>query len=312
MQDRRLPRQEPEGPERGHELRDDRGDGRPLNAHSPDENEQRIQNDVEHRADQRGHHADPREALRVDIAVEPQAGHDENGAGHIDRQIAVGKRPGGVAGPERIEQGPLEQKTDRRQQKPGEKQHGERVAHDLFRGLQISPAAGDRAQRRAARPEQIGKGDDRGDHGHAEPQPRQGQGTVTRDPPDIHPVHHIIENIDELRQRHGKREGKDISHHASFGKIVFCAVRRIRRHSVRLFYLFLFSPAVPCLAAPFAPLSASVPHPAHTNTYFCGSDEYPPVITFTPHPAHTNTYFCSRSKASRTSAWGRARFMRIA
>ena len=78
----------------------------------------------------------------------------------------------------------------------------------------------DGAQGRAPHAAQVGKAHEDGDDGQAQPQP--GQGQVPRQLAQIHPVHNIIEDVDELRHRHGERHLKDVPRHAPPGKVVLC------------------------------------------------------------------------------------------
>lgn len=48
---------------------------------------------------------------------------------------------------------------------------------------------------------QVGKAHQNGNDGQAQPQ--AGQGQMARQTAQVHPVHDIIKNIDELRHRHG-------------------------------------------------------------------------------------------------------------
>ena len=77
-------------PEKGNELGDDRGNGRSPDAHVQRENENRVENDVDHPADQGRHHADSGKALRIDEIVQAQTGLKEKGAEAVNAQIILG------------------------------------------------------------------------------------------------------------------------------------------------------------------------------------------------------------------------------
>lgn len=62
----------------------------PPDAHVQRENENRVEDDVDHPADQGRHHADPGKALRLDEIVQAQAGLEENGAQAVNAQIVLG------------------------------------------------------------------------------------------------------------------------------------------------------------------------------------------------------------------------------
>lgn len=68
----------------------DRGQGRPLNAHIQAKNQQRVQHQIDDRAQKGGHHAGFPEALGVDKGVHPQADHDGDNARQINHQVVFG------------------------------------------------------------------------------------------------------------------------------------------------------------------------------------------------------------------------------
>lgn len=80
----------------------------------------------------------------------------------------------------------------------------------------VAAAARNRAERRAAHAHKVRKGGDDRDDRKGQSQPSQGQCRRLRDMADIHPVHHIIKNIDQLRDRHRQRKAHDIAPHTAF------------------------------------------------------------------------------------------------
>ena len=90
----------------------DRGEGGSPHAHIQDKNKNRIQNDIGNRSQQNGHHSDFAKSLGIDKAVHPKTHHNKKAAEQINRDISVGKRPGGIAGSEQIEHGTFEYQTE--------------------------------------------------------------------------------------------------------------------------------------------------------------------------------------------------------
>ena len=75
-------------------LREDRCERRAAHAHAEHEHEQRVEHDVERRADRHGEHARCGKALRGDEGVEPERELHEDRAETVDRDIfeRVGER----------------------------------------------------------------------------------------------------------------------------------------------------------------------------------------------------------------------------
>ena len=69
----------------------------PADIHMEQENENRIQNDVDDGADERGHHAQHRVSLCGDEIVHSHGKQGEKGAAGINGQIGVRIGEGGVA-----------------------------------------------------------------------------------------------------------------------------------------------------------------------------------------------------------------------
>ncbi|MPN34172.1 hypothetical protein SDC9_181665 [bioreactor metagenome] len=100
--------QKKQHPNRRGALTDDGGQGRAPDSHIQSKNENRIQYNVEHRAQRHREHADPAEALGVDKGIEAQTDHHKQRAQQVHAQIGVGVYNGHVAGPKQKENRPAE------------------------------------------------------------------------------------------------------------------------------------------------------------------------------------------------------------
>ena len=199
-------------------LGDHCGQGRPLDAHVKEEDKYRVQDDVHNRPQPHRHHAHLSKSLGVDEGVHPQADHHKEGAHQVDGHIGVGVGVGGVAGPEQVEHGPLDDQKQGGDRRSEDQEQGKGVSHDPFCFLSVSPSPLHGAQRRAAGAAQIGKAHDNGDHRHCQAQP--GEGQVAGQQPQIDAVHHAVQHVDELGQRHGEGQGQNVFGDAPLGKVV--------------------------------------------------------------------------------------------
>lgn len=138
----------------------------------------------------------------------------------------------------------MKNETDRRQHRTAHEQHEISVAHDALRTLAFSLSARDRAQRRAARTEQIGeRGHDR-NHREAQAKPCERGRALPRDFADINTINYIIEQIEHLRDEHGRGKRQRFAAHAPLGKVDLPG---------RLF-LFQTGPSFPMTFCHFSPV----------------------------------------------------------
>ena len=194
-------------PQRAHELRDDRGDGRSLHAPPEHKDENRIQDNIRHCAHRHRQHSGTGAPLHNDKRVQAQGQLHKQGPGQIDLQVRrrVGDR--GVAGPEHIQKRPVEEIKQRHQ---GGGKHQEQPgagAEDALRPVAVPLAQPDGRQRRARRAGKSGKRRDQHGDGKCQPHARQGGGPHPGNVPDVYAVHDIIQNIDHLRDDGGHRHG---------------------------------------------------------------------------------------------------------
>ena len=212
-QDSPLPGEEFEHPHRRAALCDHSGQRRPLDSHIQHKDEHGVQDDIHHCAQPHRHHADLGKALRIDKGVHAQAHHNEKGAAEVDGEVGVGIGKGGLTGAEEIEHRALEQEKDQGGRRTQDQQQREGIAQNMLGLLIVSLPPADGAQRRAAHAAEVGKPHQNGDDGHGKSQ--SGERQMPGQPSEVHPVHHAVEDIDELRQRHRGRQHQNISWNAS-------------------------------------------------------------------------------------------------
>ena len=189
---------------------------RALHAQIQRKNEDGVQHDIHHRPQGHGEHAHHGKALGVDEGIHPKPDHHKQGPQQVNGQIVVGVGKGHAAGPEQIQDGTPEHEAEHGQPRAEQQQQHKGVAHDALGLFVLPPPPVDGAQGRAAHTAQVGKAHQNGNDGQAQPQ--AGQGQMARQTAQVHPVHDIIKNIDELRHRHGHSHTQNIAGHAPLEK----------------------------------------------------------------------------------------------
>ena len=207
--------QKEDHPRRGDRLREDGRDGRALDAHFKDEDEEGIERDVDDRPCRHRHHAVLGVALHVDEAVHARREHYERRADEIDVEVFRGVGVRCVARAEEIEDGLHEGIAQRHHEEGAAKQRREGVAHDLFGVRRLVAAAVDGAEGRAARTEEVGEGENERHDGEGEPQPREGVRGVRGKMPDVDAVHEVVEHLHEHGNGHRHGEPHDVFSDAS-------------------------------------------------------------------------------------------------
>ena len=200
------PRQERDDPDAGATLGDDGGQRRAAHAQAQHEDEQRIERDIERRADDHGDHRLARVALRGDERIEAEDELDKRRAQQIDGEIVrcVGQRVSARA--ERRQQRRHRQLEDREQHHGGAQQHERRDAENALRALAVVFAQLDGGKRRAARAEERGKGGDQRDDREGQPDAGERERADALDAADVDAVDHIVEHVDRLRDHGGQRQ----------------------------------------------------------------------------------------------------------
>ena len=180
-------------------------DCRAAHAHIQHENEQWVEYNIGHRPQQYGQHPHAREPLAINIWVETQRCHHADCTQEINNHISRRIWISGIACAKQIQDRFVEDDSRRSQRCPGQQQHEISVRHDFLRARLIPLAARNCAQRCAAYPEEIGKRRDQCNYRKTKPQPSEGYRSLTRDFPDIDPIHDIVKQIEQLCNQHRRR-----------------------------------------------------------------------------------------------------------
>ena len=198
--------QEGQHPCAGHRLGDNRRQRGALYAHIKSKDENRIQNNVGHRADQHGEHTRFCKALGCDKGVHAQRQLDEYSAYRINIHIADAVFNRIFTRAERHQEIPVPQKQGGRQYDRDRNLRRKAVAQRLLRRFRIPLSHEYGGARRAA---VTGKGgESRDDHNqrHTYSYARQRGCAHTGYVADIDSVHNIVEHIDNLRGHCRKRQ----------------------------------------------------------------------------------------------------------
>ena len=197
-QARLFTHQEADDPHAGNALRNHRRQRRATNAHVQAENENRVEHDVAHRADEHGHHARRREALRGDERIHAERQLHKQRAEGVDVQIIVRVFNRVFARAEGQQKFVTEQQQHRRQRQRNRDLQRKAAAQQLFGRVVIAAPHRDGSPRRAAggdqRRERRHDHNDRHAHAHAS----QREAADARDVTDVDAIHDVVEHIDQL------------------------------------------------------------------------------------------------------------------
>ena len=233
-----LAGQKPQDPAGTNRLTHHRSQRGALDTHAQHEDKNRVQNDVDHRTDDRGQHADLGKALCGDEGVHAHDQQHKYAAQNVDPGVIQCVGQGRLAGTKEGQQ------LRRRGIEAGSQHHGEdqqhrkAVAHDLFRPVLILLAHGNGRAGRATGTGQHSKAVDQ--HQNRQKQSRAGQGVRTHfgNMADIDPVNNIVEQIDDLRHHRRDRQLRQQFADAVFSHIRFRLFRVILFHESGSFFLF--------------------------------------------------------------------------
>lgn len=189
---RGVPQQEAHHPCAGDSLGDHRGQGRALDAHVQQVDEDGVQDNVADRSDEDGPHAESCKALGGDKEVHPQGHHHKEGAAGVDAHIGQGVKDRLLTAAEEPQQPLAPDPKPRRQHRRRCHKAGKAVAHDLLCGGVVTLSHGDSGPGRAPLGDEHGKGADQVDHREAQPHPRQRHPPHHRHMADIDAVYNII------------------------------------------------------------------------------------------------------------------------
>ncbi len=168
-----------------------------------------IQDHIGYGSGQYGLHAHLCESLTVDIGIHSKRDHDEDGAEQIDDHIAGGIGVGGAACAEQMKQRPVKCNSGYGQNNSYDNQHETGIIHDLSCCFFIIFSSGDRAQRRASSPEEVGEGCYHGNHRKAQAKPCQGQSSFAGESANVDPVNDVVEQVQKLCRQHGRSQRQD-------------------------------------------------------------------------------------------------------
>ena len=188
-------------------------------------NEQGIQQEVGHGADEHREHAGLPEALGVDVGIHSHPGHDERRARQVHAEIGVGIGEGVRTGSRPPEHRRLDQVA---QQGEGETHHQEHeigVALDAAGLLLVLLSPGDGKEGRAAGGPKGLEGADDHEDGGRQADAREGQLPI-RDMADVDPIHDAVQGVHQQGQGHGPGQPQNIPHQAPLGKIVLVPCRQ--------------------------------------------------------------------------------------
>ncbi len=212
-------REEQHRPQRGQKLRNYGRDRRALHAHAERENEQRVENDVGHRADNHGHHRSAGKALRGYETVKPHGQQCEHAAEDVNSHIVARIYDRVVARAER------EQKLPLKNQKPGGKkrrnrnEHYEAIEKYTFAGLAIALAHFHGEQRRSAQAHKVTERRNQRYDRTAYADPRQREIAVGHFA-DENPVDYTVQHVHKLREHGRYRKPQYQRKHFVFSEIV--------------------------------------------------------------------------------------------
>ena len=232
------------------ELADDGGQRRAGNAQIQDENEQRIQGNIDEAASGDADHGKESVALEADLVIQHQLGCHVGGPQQNDTQVILGERKDRLGGTQQAGEGIQEKEPEDRDQKPQAQGHKEAGGGQLFRRLGIFGAqlAGDGVARAVA----AEKAQSLNDGHHRENDPYGGGGAGTQ-LPHKEGICHIVEGCNEHtddgghgQPPHQPRDGV-FRHHAEF-----FFLRHFFRHKIVSFKRLFFV----------------LPHDYSVNTFF--------------------------------------------
>ena len=94
-------------------------------------------------------------------------------------------------------------------------EHGKCRVHDLGSSPEVALAASDRAERRAAQPEQVSEGGDHDDDRKAKSDAAQRGSALAWNPAYVNTIHNAVEEAQDLRHQHGEHALHDVAENFS-------------------------------------------------------------------------------------------------
>ena len=196
----------------------------PPHAHVQRKDKNRVQNDVEYRADEDREHAGAGESLRGDEGVQAQRHLHGDGTQRVNRQIVPCVADGLLVGAEDQQRLAAEDQDDRRQQHRHHHEGHGAVAQNTLCILLAALAHHNGGAGGAAHAGECRKGTHQQNHRQGHAQAGQSRGSHHRDVADVHTVHHIVEHIHHLRGDGRKRQAEQKPANRSCTQFIFLAL----------------------------------------------------------------------------------------
>ena len=193
-------------PHRGNALRYDRGKRRAPDSHPEHEYEERVERDVEHRAYRDGRHRRHAETLRRNKGIQPQRQHHEYRARTVNEKVIARVRKPRRRRPEKAHERLAASQHHGRQHRAHKQQQPDSAVENLGGVLFSVLAQFYSRQRRAAHSDKIAERADDKSYRENDAKPGKGVGALSGDASDIHPVHKIVKQVDDLRHDRRQRE----------------------------------------------------------------------------------------------------------
>ena len=228
-----FPEQCPQDESAARHLGDDGCDGGTGDTHVETEDEDWIQNDVQHRAEDDGVHAGLCKALTDDKLVHTCGHQGKYGSGQIYRKICVCVGQCDIAGTEipqhrnadRVDAGHHEDRTYC--------QHEETVGENPLGGLFIALSHLHAHKRGTADSHEKCDGADHSDYRTADTGPRQRHVAGAGDISDIHAVYDTVKDADKLCQHTGNCDPDDEFFYVVTAEIIFSSHNKTLLYKIR-------------------------------------------------------------------------------
>lgn len=200
MQNRAFAEEEGEDPDGTDGLAANRGERRAFASHIEAVDEDRIEDNVEGRPDEDGHHARLGKALAGNIVVQAQRELHSRGTEQVERKI-VDRVPDGLfACPEHEQHRAHGPEAQHREHDRHDEEEHAGTAEDALGFCIVAAPHGDGGERRAAHAREEGEGRDDQDDGEGDAEPGQRQWANLRYPADENAVDDVVEEVDDLRK----------------------------------------------------------------------------------------------------------------
>ena len=228
VQDRLFAGEELQDPRRAHGLTEHRGNGCALHAQPKPEDEDGVQNDVDHGTDHGGEHAGLGKALGGDEGIHAQHQQHEHRAENVDAAVAQRIRQGGVTGTEQPQQrGRTRIKADG-QHHCKEHQHRKAVGDDLFGLLPIPLPQCDGGARCTARAHQHGERVQQHEDGREQSHAGERGCADALNVPDVNAVYDVVQQVHHLRHHGRDHQLQHQLFYAAGPHVLFCLCHRTK------------------------------------------------------------------------------------